>query len=88
MVAVAITLEEPKFGEWQPIEKVPRDGREVLTVWSAPTGYYYKIQFWNLNGEDLETNAPRAGLTDGMTNFVDEDSQFWMPLPPPPEEKE
>ena len=71
--------------EWQPISTVPRDGRDVITLWQAPTGDYYKIQSWNTAGEDLETCAPRAGLTDEATSFVDDDSQFWMPLPDPPE---
>ena len=56
---------------WQPIETVPRDGSDVLTLWVAPTGNYYKVQAWNRDGRDLETNTLRSGLMDESTNFVD-----------------
>ena len=97
MVAVAITLEEPKFGEWQPIETAPRNSQEIL-VYRDDAGVllakFTTLDEFIAREEDLahytdEDLEPDWFVADfSCPDRLHEPPTAWMPLPSPPEEKE
>ena len=76
-------MTEPKFGEWQPIETAPRDGT-VISVATMVRWTRYKAGApkW------AQKLGGRWQYFDGFgwRNF-DEKPDYWMPLPPPPEQE-
>ena len=68
----------PKFGEWQPIETAPRDGRRVL-VWISDKSHtgpaFAKLWFYSTDGR-------LGGGAEGYNG--DWNITHWMPLPAAP----
>ncbi len=74
---------------WQPIETVPRDGTEVITICMRDDPPCYEIDSWYVGKTDKYTERP-----DGLYEKRDEEwgtwsqnghrATHWMPLPKPP----
>ena len=71
-----------KQDEWQPIETAPTDC-EVL-IWTGENRYVAK---WAKNIETDEIGWIVADLGDG-NRVIANSPTHWMPLPPPPAQKE
>ena len=74
-------MNEPKFGEWQPIETAPKDGSDIL-LGGCQHGPAIRVASWG-NGRYL---GPKKGYErdwcDGpQYGFA---PTHWMPLPAPP----
>jgi len=65
--------------EWQPIETAPKDGDDILVLWSDP-GAGCLVVSW----EDKPRQPGWNWATlDGLSYHADAFSH-WMPLPDPP----
>ncbi len=80
---------------WQPIETAPKDGTEVLAVFSHDYGYQDKptvygpwtVSFWRgLWVSSWDGQRVISSQSDFGTDYRDPDIEptHWMPLPEPP----
>ena len=84
--------------EWQPIETAPKDGSEIIGVYSNDYGYLDKPTVygpWTCRFERNKWMASHDGIgvIEYMSDFGTEykeaemDPTHWMPLPEPPKEQ-
>ncbi len=76
----------PAFGEWQPIETAPRDGRQIILGWSGEPGGGCE-GFWLCDPKQNHWGETGWFATDD--NVLTEhpsNPDCWMPLPPPPKD--
>ena len=70
--------------QWQPIETMPRDGREVIV--------YRPLAHTTLDPHIViaKTTARPTKSKQGVVHYTDKYAHptHWMPLPPPPQEGE
>ena len=74
---------------WQPIETVPRDGTEVITVCMRDTPPSYEIDSWYVMKSDTYIERPdglyeKKDATSGTWSQNGHRATHWMPLPVAP----
>jgi len=60
------------MSEWQDIETAPKDGTNILAVWSKKREVYAVIWWESGNWHEYDYDTDVEGMT------------HWMPLPEPP----
>jgi len=70
------------MAEWQPIERAPKDGTQILAYACGYTGHFYGVAEWALNGPGkIQPHQERWFWSYAIR------PTHWMPLPAPPETK-
>ena len=72
------------LGRWQPIATAPMDGTPILAYWSSEYGQCYGVTCYEiLHDGDVDM----SGWIDPQDHDDFVPPSYWMPLPPPPNEK-
>lgn len=78
--------EQPKFGEWRPIESAPRDGERII---GFDRGDHFICHWCDCSGASAVN--PRYGwgtkYDHGCMAYDEEAPTHWMPLPEDPREE-
>lgn len=77
--------DQPKFGEWQPIETAPKDGAPILVCW--PDGQFEQkgsaVVWWNIGYGRYPWELIETGY-EASSAKLEHDPTHWTPIPPLP----